>query len=168
MTDFRFLRRRVYSAAKFAKRGNSNARFDTSDIAQESLVQLLKEMQVNGLDAEAVNERYLQTVGRGTTYRMIRDNLAQCRSMASEASSAEFTQLPCHDDDPQQNAEDQEVALNLIKAIGQLNADHQLIIFRRFFDQHSFTDIANELKVSFDVVRHKYDVAIAQLRKLLP
>lgn len=165
MLDFQILRRRVYSAARLEKKGIPNPRYDTSDIAQESILQLLKERKRRG--DLTVNQSYLSQVGSGNAKRMLRTQLAQKRSLGAEQNGVQLNEFPQADSDPALNVIQQERFLNVIKAISMLSADQQLVVYRRFFDQLPFTEIASELEVTYDTVRGLYQQATKRLRQIL-
>jgi len=167
MANFSYLRRRVYSAAKFAKNGNQNPRFDTSDIAQESVLQLLKEIKTNGLDVNGVNEAYLQKVGRGNASKLLRRSLAQRRSISSEDQSFDPERIGDETNDPGFPVEQRESVVRLVKMIGKLSSVHQLIIYRRFFDHKPVSEIAAELDANVDSVRRWKRTALKQLKTML-
>ena len=154
MTDFKFLRQRVYSAAKGAKRGVSNPRFDTSDIAQESVIQLWRSIREKGASDEQLNEGYLRSVGVGHAKQLMRHNLAACRSMQVEESGDAVEPASASEADPLELIQDRAPEL-------------QLVIYRRLFDQAPFARIAEESNTTVDVIRGRLERALVLLRTLL-
>ncbi len=159
-------RRSLYPVVKGVKRVTTS-RFDTSDIVQESMLQIWVEMRNDEESTFSANNGYLAKVGYGNTHRQHRQHLAQRRSINSEAdvSVGDFAQSQVLD--PQEKAQKDEMLLVLVQAIGSLKPDLRLVIFRRFFDQKTYQEIAIELGISIDVVRNYQKRAIKQLKKLL-
>ena len=167
MTDFKFLRQRVYSAAKGAKRGVSNPRFDTSDIAQESVIQLWRSIREKGASDEQLNEGYLRSVGVGHAKQLMRHNLAACRSMQVEESGDAVEPASASEADPLELIQDRERIVMLVQTIAKIAPELQLVIYRRLFDQAPFARIAEESNTTVDVIRGRLERALVLLRTLL-
>ena len=169
MPNFQLWRRRLYTAAKREKKGIPNPRFDTSDVAQEALVRLLKgaggPLQEDG--ETVLSEALLATAGRNMAKNMLRDNLAAKRSMDCEDPGATGVEPSGREEDPIQLAAHREDIVLLINAIGRLDARRQFIVFRRFFDGKTWNEIAEDLGTTLDIVRADCDRAIVALRRIL-
>ena len=167
MTGCHLLWRRVYTAARLAKRGVPTPRFDLSDVAQESLIQLWEEVRARQGRSVKFSDSYLRSVGAGHAKQQLRLHSAARRSMRAEGAGEISAQLVSDDEGPLELLQDRERIVVVIRAIGQLAADQQLVVYRRLFDHRTVADIAAELEVTIDVVRGQFAVGMRRLRFLL-
>lgn len=164
MTDFFRWRRQAYAAARLVKKGIPNPRYDTSDIAQESVLQLLKGLEDAESGDVAFDESYLRKVGEGKAREMHRRHRARKRAM--EAGEP-LEDRPGETKPPWHSAQEQETVVLLLRAISELDEDSQRILYRRFFDQRTLAEIAAELETSIDIVRRRCQKALDQLQRML-
>ena len=147
--------------------GKVSARYDTSDIVQESMLQIWLEMEKARPDEFEANKSYLSKVGRGVANNMRRYHTARKRTALTEASSVMVDSAHSREQNPEELVVRQESILHLIRAISQLSQDEQMLVYRKFFDQKSVAQIAAEFKLSVDVVRGKLERAKSQIKRSL-
>lgn len=160
------IRVRLYGIAKHSKGALSTNRYDTSDIVQQSLLQVWQEIAKVGVDEFTCNATYLKKIGRGKATQLRRHHTAQCRA-ANKDKPLDGDYADQSELDPQVITQQDELMTQAMMAASQLSRVRQAIIFRRFVDGKTFQQIADELDLTIDVTRNNYQKALQQLRNLL-
>ncbi len=154
-------RRKLYPAVRKNKRKNIS-RYDTSDIIQESLVQIWQDIEENpGFEPNAT---YLSKVASGKESNFFRFNTALKRSLNNETALTD-QEAESPDDSPQQRAEKNEILIHILRAVGDLPVQLRELFCKKIFDQKTFQQIASELGISADVARRGFHRAM-RLTKL--
>lgn len=165
--DFHFFRRRLYGSGHWAKGGIPNARYDTSDIAQEAMVQILRDIQEGKATLEKLTSAYLGQVGRGTANRMLRDNLAQKRAMTSETSREHEPTTADEAVPPQEEAIRNERVIAILDAASQLSVNEREVLLLSVIDDCTYAEIARRRGDSPSAVRRLAKSAIQRVRAIL-
>lgn len=155
-----FLKKEIHLLRQYGK----TARFDTSDIAQESCIQMFRDYpECAGQDK--LPESLLKQVAFGHLAKQHRHIHSKKRSVAREQS---FSQDVATDKNlPGDQAEANELTTRLIKSIQQLEPDQQRVIRLRSFEELSFVEIASRMNTTVRVVRRIHENAASNLRSML-
>ena len=154
----------MYPMVKRAKQFRS-ARFDTSDIVQEGMLQVWIEACKENSQPFNANSTYLKKVGAGQTSAQIRRATAKKRSVANEES------IPCDSIAngellaPHENAIRDEQIMQMMRSVSSLPLLQQQVVLRRYFDQMTLQRISDDLEITIDVVRTALKNALTTLRK---
>lgn len=159
------MRKQLRRSVKSAKQSLRSARFDTSDIVQEALIQVWKRICRSDQDERDLPRPLLEQIGRGQMSKMRRFHTAQKRSVLRESvptkissvfeRNAQSADLECE--------REEQLAL-LSGALDGLGMTEKFIIFRKFFDGVSFTEIAADLSKPASWVRRRYLKSLQSLK----
>ena len=141
------------------------SRFDTSDIVQETMVQIWCQLKKTDLMELEMTRGLLRVIARGHANKMKRFHLAKRRNVTQEVNSAPENKSSATN--PVFMAEVREQIRLLIEALGAIHPVRQLIVFRRFFDDQSFKEIGLELDKNRDWIRRQYIRALRELKVLM-
>ena len=155
----------MYPMVKRKKQFHS-ARFDTSDIVQEGMLQVWIESCKENSETFDANSTYLKKVGTGQTTLQVRRATAQKRSVVNEERMADSSVLPDICPTPEELVVKDEQIIQMMHSVSMLPILQQQVVLRRYFDQMNLQDISAELEVSTDVVRTALKNALIHLRKL--
>lgn len=141
------------------------ARFDTSDIVQESMLQIWKQLDESDIDDLEFTHGLLAVIAKGHAHKQVRFHTAKKRSVSREASGNNPT--PTRESNPLDNAAISEEVGLMLNAMSYIHPVRQLIIFRRFFDDASYQQIADEVCRPKEWVRQQCLKAQKEIRTLL-
>ena len=158
------IRRRLKGIAKHSKGDLRTSRYDSSDVVQESILQLFLTMEKTEWDFE-FNSSYLSKLGHGNATRLRRFHTAQRRSAILDQHLRE--QESSEPSDPQKIAESKELVLKLMKSIRTLDDQSQQLVFQRFFGSLTFEELGRTTGLSSHAARRRYDAAIRKLTVLM-
>lgn len=143
-----------------------SARFQTSDVLQESAVQIIGEVEKSDSEDFDPPQAWLNKVGRGHAAKLRDHHGAQKRSTRRE-SPVDANPGIAGGAAPDEIVERRELASRVVLCLAQLDADQRTIIDLHFTKQHSFAEIARQMERPPDWVRRQYKKAIASLRTLI-
>lgn len=154
------------------------ARYDKSDVVQESLVQVWmthfrprRNSPVTGTEATGGNRHlcaaYLRLVGRGQANNFRRRHLARRRQPAVEVNADAVNFLLIGEGSPDELVAREEERLALSRAIALLPAEEREAICRRYFGRETLAEIATSLGITIDQLRGRQERAVRLLRKKL-
>ena len=159
-------REQIWKIAHGRNRSRAAARFDTSDIVQESELQIWRDKLASSKsESEPVDPALVATIAKGTIAKKLRFHNAHKRSvdleqpLEYEVTSSTMT--------PDEEMEIHETGNQLLAAINQLCEQERTVIFNRFFRYKTLTQIAEDLELSRQKVKTRYKQAIQSLRKIL-
>ena len=156
------LRLRIYDCPFAHTQGNIARRYDTSDIVQESLIQIWQDLEQKENSKEVISEALLKTIVRGHSSKMMRFNLTQKRTVMREVNGQEIES--CYATNMQDQLEFEDQVLLLFSAVRHLDGYEKKVIYRRFFEEMAFSEIAAETKLPYHKVRRIYNQAMEKLR----
>lgn len=156
------LRLRIYDCQFANTQGNIARRYDTSDIVQESLIQIWQDLEQKESSKKVVSEALLKTIVRGHAAKMMRFNLTQKRTVMREVNGQQIES--CYATNMQDQLEFEDQVLLLFKAVRHLDGYEKKVIYRRFFEEMAFSEIAAETKLPYHKVRRIYAAAMEKLR----
>lgn len=159
------IRKEIRSAVKQSGLNMVRSRFDTSDIVQESMLQIWKQLGDDDIKNLEFTRGLLSVIAKGHARKQIRFHTASKRSVSREKSAAKPT--PTRELNPLDNAEIREQIGMMLSALNYIHPIRQLIIFRRFFDDASYQEIADEICRPKEWVRQQCLSAQKELRLLL-
>jgi len=157
------LRLRIYDCQFAQTQGSIARRYDTSDIVQESLIQIWQDLEKKQSSSkQVVNEALLKTIVRGHAAKMMRFNLTQKRTVLREVNGKQIE--TCYATNMQDQLEFEDQVLMLFKAVRHLDGFEKKVIYRRFFEEMAFSEIAAEIKLPYHKIRKTYEIAMEKLR----
>lgn len=135
----------------------TSARYDTSDIIQETWIQVWKHLVSRGGEGEVedtpdtLSDAQIACYSKGHAAKMYRKHTAEKRNVAKDASSSlDESRIEKNPKDEFEKLEQLEV---LCLAIDGLHPISQAFVFYHFFEQLSLSKIGQELKMTVDQVR---------------
>lgn len=166
--DWDELKTVIKSFASGRSKGGFPARFDTSDVSQETLIQLLqfssdKNRAAKTTDAPLkVNKRWLRRAARGTSSKLRRFHSAKKRDVNAEVLAADVTHRV--DKTPEQMAIENEMKIRLALALQKLSAQERTIVDHRHAKSMTFVAIAEKLQCPLYQVKRIYQTALKTLK----
>ena len=142
-----------------------SARFGTSDILQESAIQLLSEAEKRQAD-QPIPQTWLTKIGRGTASKLRQKHSAARRSVAVEhgpPTESSASSLPS----PDAFVSGQELSSKLVRCLARLKHDQREIIHRYVSRQESFNSIAKQLDLPPHQIRRIYKKSLLELKSLM-
>jgi RNA polymerase sigma factor (sigma-70 family) len=141
------------------------ARADTSDVAQEGILQAWQDLGDFRGDSPEQLEAWMRRIGAGHASKIRRHHLARKRSVEDE----EVVESPIVEQtiSPAAIAELKETNAILAGAIEELNDRMQTVILMSFFEREPLTRIAERLGCSVSSARDVFGAAIQQLHVIL-
>lgn len=159
------IRQMIRKVAREHRERSKGARFDTSDIIQESMIQVWKTLGERtdvGVSADkTVSKAWLVTVARGHAAKMARQHSAAKRDIKRDQHPQ--GQIADAYEAPLENLIEQEQQLRILAALDNLAEDEKEIMVLYFFEQHSQKEIAEQLGITVDQVRVRYSRALKSL-----
>ena len=159
----------------------SNSRFDTSDVIQESLIQIWSECQQSCLSSndeslprdatgnepvQSFSFARLRRIALGHLSKQFRFHGAEKRAVRRESGLSSSSVL---EDDrvSSEICELRELYAEFMVNLNLLEDIPQAVVFRRIFKDESFNTISKELDMTIYAVRTIYKKAIGQLKTKL-
>lgn len=162
------IRQQLRRSVKSAKRSLRSARFDTSDIVQEALIEVWKRICKGDQKGQVIPRPLLEQIGRGQTSKFRRFHTAQKRSVLKEATAGNSGTLSeCSSQSVGIACERAEQLARLSGALDALGMTEKFIIFRKFFDGVSFAEIGTNLSKPTSWVRRRYLKSLQLLKSIL-
>ena len=142
------------------------ARFDTSDVIQEAMIQVWNDIEKSELSDVIFPEALINCIGRGHSAKMTRFHSAAKRSVAREKLA-----VPEHhfsrDSSPSSEVEKVEAVSLIRDAIRQLAPIQKYVLYRRVFEDATFFEIGNDLDYSSQKTRRVYYRAIRKVQSMI-
>jgi RNA polymerase sigma factor (sigma-70 family) len=149
------------------RNGIAPARFQTSDIIQETEIQIWRD-GLESLDDEYsdLDQAHLATLAKGHLAKNLRRHQAQKRAVELE-QPIDGNDEPSYDRSPSEAIESEEIVSQLLRALNQLPEIEHRILFLRFFGSASFVEIADKLNISRQRLKTLYKNSLRQLQAIL-
>ena len=141
------------------------SRFDTSDIVQESMLQIWRQLGDDDVKNLEFTLGLLSVIAKGHAKKQMRFHTALKRSVSREQSQS--PSATTREPSPLDHAEIREQIGLMLSALNNMHPVRQLIIFRRFFDDASYQEIAREVCRPKEWVRQQCINAQKEMRILL-
>lgn len=157
------LRSRVRDSVKKSKGKLNSSRFDTSDVIQEAMLQIWRDIEKSELSEKVFPQALVRRISRGHTAKMRRFHSADKRSFRKESSDADT----CSIVDPAlpiDHVERDEDVSMLRHAVKELNPVEKYIVYRRFFEGATFSSIGTDLDKPEAWIRRQYLKTIKKLK----
>lgn len=139
----------------------SRSRFCTSDIVQESAIQVWQQATNDKVPLEQINTAWIKTVAFGHFCKLHRFHLAAKRSTKSEAGTTHSATTKSLS--PSEQVVIKEDAMTLLSAIEKLNAFDAQIVVGKFYEDKSLSEIARDLGVTRYQVEKRYVAVLKEL-----
>ncbi|MDB4766742.1 hypothetical protein OAG71_03540 [bacterium] len=164
MSDVFFTKIRSKLRTILAQRRGSEikTRFDESDVVQESVLQIWKQIDSGSLRESKVNTGLLRTIAIGHYCKLIRFHLSAKRNVNAEKSFAEGTHP--RSSDPVIDAGQIE---QLMKGVETLDPIDQHIVLGRFIDDRTVVALSKELGLSAYLINKRLRESIATLERFV-
>ena len=159
------IRDEIRAAVKQSGLTMVRSRFDTSDIVQESMLQIWRQLGDDDVKNLEFTEGLLSVIAKGHARKQMRFHTARKRTVSREQSAVDPG--PTRDPGPLDHADIREQIGLMLSALDYIHPIRQLILFRRFFDDASYQDIAKELCRPKEWVRQQCIKAQKELKILL-
>lgn len=137
--------------------------FDTSDVVQESMLQLVA--ATGEADGTPIRTgAYLKRVAMGQISNLSRHFSAQKRCPPRSAMRVPESVVRAEQLDPAREAQHQEELLRMLRAMSQLDKDDEQMIYLRYFDGKTLSEISAETGATMDVVRTRLTNSLKVLK----
>lgn len=160
------LRARIRRVVQNRNGSRTAVRFDTSDVIQETEIQLwqkgLADFETESDDSDELDQRLLATIAKGHLSKLLRRQYAKRRSPILEQAADVQAIKSAHD--PVVESERRERTQLLLNALDQLDESERSILLLRYFGEFTFADIEQATGLSKQTVRTRYNRAIGNLR----
>lgn len=143
----------------------SSPRFDTSDIIQDSIIQVIGQVQLDEKQPQKVCHSWLRSVTLGHLAKHLRFNNAGKRSVKREKGRARYVDLENGKSNPASLSADGELIEIIVNSLGELEPLQRQIVSKRFFQHATYEEISQELNISIYSVRAGLLRALEQLRR---
>jgi len=155
-----------------AERKNLNARFDDSDVVQNTLIDAFKDFAKFKGHKEPELMAWLRKMLACNLADLVREHHAEKRDVNRQIQLASLSKssqrlerlLPQNRDHPQKFTSRQEVVVMLADTLAQLPKDYREVIVMRHLQKASFDEIADQMGRSPGAVRMLWTRAIASLK----
>ena len=147
------------------KNPHLSSRFRTSDVLQESAVQLLREAKTREED-RPIPQAWLNRIGQGTVSKLRDKHLAGKRSKANE-TALQGDDMVAPNQSPHEAAVTQELISQLVLCLAKLSDQQREIIDSYLANQESFNSIAKRLEKPPHWVRRTYRQSIVELKSMM-
>lgn len=144
----------------------SNSRFDTSDVIQESAIQVWQHASKSNVSASQINTAWLNTVVFGHFCKLHRFHLAAKRSTKNEVRETDRVEA-VRQGSPENEASRKENAIRLLKAMESLGEMEAQVVMAKFYQDKSLSEIAVELEVPRHRLETIYRRAVKELGEAL-
>jgi len=147
-------RNRIRKTVANRNRTVCSSRFDTSDIIQETELQLWKSGIDNfESDYSDVDQALLATIAKGNLAKKIRDHRRQKRDSACDRP---FTaSIASQSPSPNEQAEYQELSELILAVTSKMSKLDQRIYFLRFHCSKSTLEVSNEVGLTVRQIQHR-------------
>ncbi len=154
------------AAVRRLKRDRATSRFDTSDIVQEGMLQLVQGVNSFRGTTEAEFDAWVRQIARGHTLNADRHQRAKCRDICNEIEGISHA-MSGQQSTPDEELTKAETLDQLSLAIQQLDDRQQTVILSHIFERMSFSAIAEKVGCSTSTASREYDRAITVLAQLM-
>lgn len=155
------LRAKVKALATSNSRGSVNPRYDSSDVTQNSLLQVLRK-QLPESSVVEVNQSWLTHVVKGHLAKLHRFHSAAKRSPEREELFAGSKALT--GERPDEIVEQQELAVQVFQALDCLEKLERHVLLEHFCHGTSLAEIARDAGISDDQVREARNRGLKKMR----
>ena len=162
---FKELRQRLRGLISRKRRNYASPRFDTSDVVQESMLQLIDE----AADQEntPIGNGLLNKVADGHLAKQLRYHSAAKRSVKKEVAGSDKYVAQFNGEDPCEASIRSELTEKAVNALADFEELPRMIVTLRFFHDATYEQIAQELNVSVYVVKSQLKSALQYLNQQL-
>lgn len=155
------LRKTLRTLAKNRVSSALHARFDSSDVAQESFIQIWK--QISESEMAKLDAAWLRCVVRGHAAKQVRFHGAAKRNVGQEKVDVKIP--PTKTKGPVEEVIRQEEQLLLIHAFAKLEEKQKELLVMHFFKGKTYAAIAKHRGISFHLAKQSVNDAIRALQK---
>jgi len=166
MSDVFFaqIRSKLRSILRQRRNSEIKTRFDESDVVQESVLQIWKQIDAGSLRESKVNTGLLKTIAAGHYCKLVRFHLSAKRNVNAESAFSTDAQEKAS---PQDVAEVTEQVEVLMKGVETLDPIDQQIVLGRFIDGRSVVALSEELGLSVYLINKRLSSSIAGLERFV-
>ena len=154
---------KLRSAVRKQRSRKCSTRFGTSDVVQESAIQLWQKAAKDNLRPSEIDTAWIKTVAFGHFCKLHRFHLAAKRS--PKAESGEAFAATSREDCPSKQAVKKENAIRMLASMERLDGLSQQIVHAKIYEDKSISQISKELSISQYRARAIYHEALSQVRQ---
>lgn len=140
-------------------------RADTSDLVQESLVQVWRNMDSFYGEVPEQRESLTRKIAKGQAIKLQRKHFAKKRTVA-RTQFAEMETL-YRSDELTADVEKNEETLRLMEALKKISDQHQQVLCLSFFEEMSLKEISEKLGKTYKMTRTLYTASLKALKSQL-
>ena len=166
MTDEMLMRIRE-RMRRILKRNRPNyrsARFDTSDVLQDSIAQVARQSRDDEGRARPVSEKWLRSVALGHLAKHLRFHKAGKRSVSHEMDQARYRSLDRSTLDPANQIARRELVEKMLRSLTELDPQQRQIVTLRVFEHLTYGEIADRMNIGIHLVRSGLSHSLKRLR----
>jgi RNA polymerase sigma-70 factor (ECF subfamily) len=152
--------------ARVALRSDLAAVVDSSDIVQETLTQVFRDLNQFRGQTQAAWVAWLRAIVAGQAAKSVRYHTAEKRNHGREVAMNATLEVSTSET-PLKELMDEEQAVRLAAAVESLPQAMRDLVVRRVFDREPFDSIARSLNTSPGAARVTWTRAIRKLREVL-
>lgn len=162
---FDSIRNRLRKTVRTTKNSADRRRFDTSDIVQNSCLQIWQDLARHDGSISEVKSSWLQKIAIGHTCKMYRTHSAAKRTSSREDEGHPVaTVVDDRNTSAAEEVEKRDLTLRLFECLSNIGKLKRQIIFKRFFGDQTFDQIADELGLTRYQVHKSYEAALSTLQ----
>jgi RNA polymerase sigma-70 factor (ECF subfamily) len=155
--------------------GDLRARFDQSDVVQETLVQAFENLRDFKGNTEAEFREWLKRIAENKLNDLVREHRAKMRNdinvkhLDDRAASADSSgeQPPSPDSTPSEHVMREEEQKRLMEVMDRLSPDHRQVVHLRYWDNLRFSEIGQAMDRSEEAAKKLYGRALCELKRLM-
>lgn len=132
---------------------------EAGDVVQEVFIKAMREPRL--FDPEFKTQAWLYRVTRNLCFNIVRDRRRRGGILAGMRPDNE------HMADPLEQLFDGERSEEMIGAVAQLTEDHRIILMLRYYEDLSYTEIADRLEIKMGTVMSRLSRARDRLEEVL-
>lgn len=142
-------------------------RFGTEEVVQSAFGSMVQSLQGFEFRDRRSFEGWLFRLASNKLRERCRRNLAERRDARHEEEPAGVTGSVPSAESPSALAGDAELVARIVHVLGDLPDDLQAVVYRRYFEDASYAEIASELGWSEPTARRRAGEAIKEIQKAL-
>lgn len=142
-------------------------RFDTDDVIQSAMIQAYRELDSFEDDGSGSFHRWISRIVQNRFYSKIRFHRARLRDSRSEVQHNDVGEVTDTEESLWVEPSDLESAEAIARVLDRLSDQPEevsLLIQRRFFDERTFDQLAEEFGTSEATIRRRVAAALLKLR----
>ncbi len=156
------IRSKLRAILRRRRRSEIKTRFDDSDVVQESILQIWKQIDAGNLRESKVNTGLLRTIAAGHYCKLVRFHLSAKRDVNAETAGCVFSANSPNAAESACHTEQIELLMNSIECLDPID---QEILLGRFIEGHTTVHLSERLNLSTYLIKKRLQNSIATLEQ---